>query len=203
MITQELFHALLHRRVRQGAAQLCKRLAAMFTQTVIYGMHTRVCKDGMPRVGSFLRRIDREDAQPALPRHEKTHDLRRRTEVKCRKLLCGCKQRGGEPRLLIDRRNDLSQTVPPIPRRIIGTYTGDEALLADIAERDEYAPARCDLREPLRQNIGELLRNALDRNVDIDIRNGHMFTFSPKKPLHESIRATAPFHFAIYEAISA
>ena len=83
--------------------------------------------------------------------------------------------------------------MPAVACGIIGTYGDNEALDADIAERNEYAPPRIKLGQCSRDHIGERTRNAFDRDIDIDIRDGHMFTFSTKKPLHEDIRATAPF----------
>ena len=130
--------------------------------------------------------IDGEDAQTALARHEETHDLRRGAEVERGEFLRCSEELRREPRLLIHRLDDFLQRMPPVACGIMRTHTGDEPLPAYIAERNEDAPAHSNLRERLRQNIGELLRNALDRNVDIHISHGHMFTFSPKKPLHET-----------------
>ena len=181
IIAQKFFHTQLDLSRRKFPPQLRHALTAVLTQMSIDGMDARIHKDGVPLIPILRRCIDRKNSETALARHKETHDLRHRTKVKVRQLLCGGKKLGGKPCLLIHRIDDFLQRMLSIPRCIIGAHTGDEPLLAHAAERDEDTPPCRDLRKPLRQEIGELLSDALDRNVDIDIRNGHMFTFFTKK----------------------
>ena len=196
MIAQELFHARLC--TRQDMTQLCHSLWSMHAQMLIDGMRCPIRKDGM--ICILLRRVDREDAQAALARHEETHHLCRRTEVEICQFLRRRKQHRREPCLLIHRPDDRAQLMCAVTRRIIRAHADNESLHAHTSERDKHTPACIQLHQLIRHTIGECTGNALDRNVDIDISNGHSFPFSAKKPLHEHIRATAPFIDHGYEA---
>ena len=84
----------------------------------------------------------------------------------------------------------------PVPHRIVRAHTSDEPLLAHISEGNEDPPAHIDLSQHLRQNIGELLLYALDRNVDIDIRNDHIFT-SHKKTVTRKHSCNSSFPYIL------
>ena len=139
------------------------------------------------------RHIGGEDTQPTLARHKEPHHLRCRTEIKCRQLLCRCKQLRRKPRLLIYGLKNRAQAMSAIAGRIVGAYGDDESLDTHLAKRNENTPSYIDLRQRIRHDIGKRRSNTLDGNVDIDIGNRHAFPFSAKKkPSHEHIRAAAP-----------
>ena len=192
-IAQELFQCPIHIARRQSRPQLCPALLAILAEAVVNGACCRIHEDGMRFIHILCRHIGGKNTQPTLARHKEPHHLRRRAEIKCRQLLCRCKQLRRKPRLLVHRLENRAQTMTTVAGRIVGAYGDDESLDTHLAKRNEDTPSYIDLRQRIRHDIGKRRGNTLDGNVDIDIGNRHAFPFSAKKkPSHEHIRAAAP-----------
>ena len=193
-IAEELFQRPIHIARWQSRPQLCPALLAMRAEAVVNSACCRIHEDGMRFIHILRRYIGGKNTQSALTRHKEPHHLRRRAEIKCRQLLCRCKQLRRKPRLLIHGLENRAQAMSAIASRIVGTYGDDESLDTHLSKRNEDTPSYIDLRQRIRHDIGKRRSNTLNGNVDIDIGNRHAFPFSAKKkPSHEHIRAAAPF----------